>query len=59
LKTAGFNPKDFLATLASCGFLIYLINEDKKKIEALSREDIYFRYGNKKSSINLLLKKEQ
>ncbi|MDO8265286.1 MAG: FkbM family methyltransferase [Candidatus Parcubacteria bacterium] len=58
LKTAGFNPKDFLATLANYGFIIYLINEDKKKIEELNQEDIFSRYGNKKSSINLLLKKK-
>ena len=58
LKKAGFDPADFLKTLEDQDFLIHLINEDGKEPQIISRDDLLLRHGNKKSSINLLLKRE-
>jgi len=56
LKMCGSSPRDFLKTIENYGFLIYFINEDKKKLEPINDKKSVEKCL-KQKSVNLFLKK--
>jgi len=58
LEMAGSSPKDLLKTVRDQGFLIYIINERKNRLELTTVDDVILRCQGE-NYLNLLLKKHK